>query len=400
MLIKPNARRVLFLLTAVNYLNYIDRYILAAVLASIKLDLQLSDLEAGALATAFMLPYMLTSPLFGYLGDRFPRPRILAFGATLWSLASVATGFSQRLGTLISSRFFLGFGESAFTVTSVPFISEHFQKNNQGRALAIFSTALPVGAALGYVLGGWLGQLVGWRGAFYVVGAPGLMLAAFVYFLKDPRGRKLTRDLPFRRNFFGLFKSRSYAFTVLGYCAYTFVVGGVAHWVPTYMQRMFKVDQMHANLIFGGIAVVTGLTGTLSGGYFSDWWNKRRQGAHMHTSSYSMLLSVPFFILCLLSDNLVEFSIYLSLLQFFFFLSTSPVSVAILEAAPAHLKTSAMAMAIFACHILGDAISSPLIGYLSDATGSLRFGMLACAPVILLSGMLWLLAARHNRRDA
>lgn len=385
---------VLVLLTSVNYLNYIDRYILAALLVSIKADLGLSDFQAGLLATAFMIPYMFTSPIFGWLGDTRDRSKILSMGAAVWSLASLATGFAKNLSVMMMARFTLGLGESAFTVTSIPFISEHFTKEKQGRTLAIFSTALPVGAALGYVLGGWLGHAVGWRSAFFIVGFPGLILAYFIWKLPDPRQMASNSHYDFKKTFTGLFRSQNYFLTVLGYCAYSFVVGGVAHWIPTYLQRAYEVDQMKANLLFGGVAVGCGLIGTMSGGFLGDLMNRKKGGGHLRVSSYSMFLSVPFFILCMQASNLTEFTFYLSFAQFLFFISTSPINAAIIEAAPAHLRTSATALAVFACHILGDAISAPLIGYVSDQTSSLKTGILICTPVILVSAGMWAAASR------
>ena len=132
------SRKVLILLTAINYLNYIDRFILSAVLVSIKADLGLSDFQAGLLATAFMVPYMLTAPLFGWLGDTQNRARILALGAALWSFATFWTGLAKSFHVMLGTRFLLGLGESAFTTTSVPFLSDYFPLEKRGKILAIF----------------------------------------------------------------------------------------------------------------------------------------------------------------------------------------------------------------------------------------------------------------------
>jgi MFS family permease len=393
------SHKALGLLTAINYFNYIDRYILAAVLVSIKADLSLSDFQAGALATAFMIPYMFTSPLFGWLGDTKDRSKILSIGAGIWSVASLLTGQAGSFFTMIFARFCLGIGESAFTVISVPYISDYFsgkEEQKRGRVLSIFSTALPVGSALGYVLGGYFAEMFGWRGAFYAVGFPGLILAALVWRLPDPRPRAEKKSgagansTAFEwRKVVRLFKSPTYSYAVFGYCAYSFVVGGVAYWIPAYLQRDFHVTQMKANLLFGGIAVGSGLLGTILGGYWGDSLNKKRAQGHLRISSYSMFLALPFYVASVIATTLPLFCIMIGLAQFCFFISTSPINVAVIEAAPAKLKTSAMAMCIFAIHILGDAISAMLIGFVSDQTHSLRTGLLMCSPVILLSAFLW-----------
>jgi predicted MFS family arabinose efflux permease len=392
------AKKVLILLTAINYLNYIDRFILSAVLVSIKADLGLSDLQAGLLATAFMLPYMLTAPLFGWLGDTQNRSRILSIGAALWSFATFWTGLVKSFNIMLVSRFLLGLGESAFTTTSVPYLSDYFPAEKRGKVLAIFSSALPVGAALGYVLGGVLGSTVGWRMAFFIVGIPGFILAALIWRMKDPRGSQNEKKFSFKEAISVLKKSRPYVWAVLGYCAYTFVIGGVAHWIPSYLQRMFGMTELSANTMFGGIAVGSGLVGTLAGGWIGDYLNRKTPGGHLRISSWSMLLALPCFYICLNTDDLNIFILTLVFTQFFFFLSTSPINVALIESIPEKFGNTAMAMAIFFCHILGDAISSPLIGYYSDMTGSLRRGVLICTPFILLAAGFWWLGYKAKQK--
>ena len=386
---QPGARKALILLTLINYFNYIDRFILAAVLASIKKDLGLSDFQAGLLATAFMIPYMFTAPLFGWLGDTRNRAKILSFGAALWSLSTFFTGFAKNFQVLMSSRFFLGIGESAFTTTAIPFLSDFFAPQKRGRILAIFSSALPVGAALGYILGGVLGSTVGWRMAFFIVGVPGLLMAIILWRFHEPIPGRHRPDYLAGEVMRVLSRSKPFVLAVLGYCAYTFVVGGVAHWIPTYIQRSFGITEMRANVLFGGIAVGSGLIGTLAGGYLGDFMDRKRSGGHLRISSYSMLMAVPFFWWCLQATELNTFMVNLALTQFFFFLSTSPINVALIESVPGNFRTSAMAISIFASHLLGDAISSPLIGKYSDMTGSLKAGILLCTPVILLSWVFW-----------
>jgi len=395
----PQAKKALSILTAVNYLNYIDRFILSAVLLSIKVDLNLSDFQAGLLATAFMVAYMFTSPLFGWLGDTKKRTWLLAGGALLWSLASLMTGWAGTFVLLALSRFILGFGESAFTTIATPYISDFYPSTRRGRALAIFSSGLPVGAALGFVMGGLLGQYFGWRNAFFIVGFPGIILSALILTLPEPKTKTTLLDFNYTKILKEISRIPPYFWTTLGYCAYTFVVGGVAHWVPTYLQRTYALDQMKANTLFGGIAVGSGLIGTLLGGYLGDKWSAQSgKGGHLKLSALSMALSLPFFIGTLYAPNIGALIFFLSLTQLFFFLSTSPVTVSIIESVPAKAQTTAVAITIFLCHILGDAISSPLIGLISDNTGSLKLGMSICIPMIFVSSFCWYLGMKSHRK--
>jgi len=393
----PQAKKALSILTAVNYLNYIDRFILSAVLLSIKVDLNLSDFQAGLLATAFMIAYMFTSPLFGWLGDTKKRTWLLAGGALLWSIASLMTGLAGTFAILMLSRFILGFGESAFTTIASPYISDFYPSNKRGGAIAIFSSGLPVGAALGFVMGGLLGQWVGWRHAFMIVGFPGILLAALILTLPDPKSKSLSTDFNYKQMLKEILAIRPYLWTTLGYCAYTFVVGGVAHWVPTYLQRTYQLDQMKANTLFGGIAVVSGLIGTLLGGYIGDKWSSQKgPGGHLKLSAISMALSLPFYIGTLNAPSVEWLVFFLAMTQLLFFLSTSPITVSLIESVPKKAQTTALAISIFLCHILGDAISSPLIGLISDKTGSLRAGMALCLPFIFISAVFWLMGMKSQ----
>lgn len=395
----PQAKKALSILTAVNYLNYIDRFILSAVLLSIKMDLNLSDFQAGLLATAFMVAYMFTSPLFGWLGDTKKRTWLLAGGTLLWSIASLMTGWAGSFMLIALSRFILGFGESAFTTIATPYISDFYPSSRRGRALAIFSSGLPVGAALGFVLGGLLGQWVGWRHAFLIVGFPGIFLAALILTLPDPKNKNSLLEFNYKKILKELSKIRPYLWTTFGYCAYTFVVGGVAHWVPSYLQRTYLIDQMKANTLFGGIAVGSGLIGTLLGGYLGDKWSAQKgKGGHLKLSSLSMALSLPFFIGTLYAPNISWLIFFLAFTQLFFFLSTSPIMVSVIESVPANAQTTAVAITIFLCHILGDAISSPLIGLISDQTGSLQAGMSICIPMIFVSSLFWFLGMKSQQK--
>lgn len=390
----PKALRVLILLTALNYLNLIDRYILAAVLSSIKIDLQLSDFQAGLLATAFIIPYMVTAPLFGWLGDTKDRSKILALGAGLWSLATCLTGFSKTFGLMFSARFLLGIGESAFSTTSAAFLSNFFTPEKRGRMLAILGSGVPVGAALGYVLGGILSSKVGWQNAFYIVGFPGLVLAFFVWFLGDTRHSSQIEQFKLKEVLKTLFSNKAYVFAVAGSCAYSFVVGGIAHWMPTYLQRSFELTQLKANTIFGGIAVGAGLAGTLLGGWIGDYLQKKSGGGQLKVCAFAMGSALPFLWLSLQTSDLKQFIIFLVIAQILFFLSTSPINVAILQLTPKKNQTSAIALYIFFSYLLGGAISPPLIGRYSDMTGSLQSGLMISTPVLFVSFLLWFLGSR------
>src|SRR3989454_4032984 len=176
----------LAVVTVLNFLNYIDRYILAAVLPRVQSELALTDFHAGLLAPAFLVVYFITSPVFGALGDRISRTRLMAIGVGAWSLATAATGMMRSFVQLLIARSFVGIGEAAYATISPALLSDYFPRAQRGRAFAVFYVAIPVGAAAGYLLGGTLERAFGWRAAFYAVGWPGIELALLALRVPDP----------------------------------------------------------------------------------------------------------------------------------------------------------------------------------------------------------------------
>src|SRR5215470_2377620 len=174
------------IVTLLNLLNYIDRYILAAVLPRMQSELHLTNSQAGLLATAFLVAYFLTSPVFGVLGDRLSRTRLMSVGVIAWSIATAATGVMRNFTQLLMARSSVGVGEAAYATISPALLSDYFPRDQRGRAFSMFYAAIPVGAAAGYLLGGLIEAALGWRAAFYVVGLPGIGAALLALTAPDP----------------------------------------------------------------------------------------------------------------------------------------------------------------------------------------------------------------------
>jgi glycerophosphoryl diester phosphodiesterase/MFS family permease len=382
----------LVFLTLINLFNYLDRYILAALLPAIKRETGFSDTKLGFLATAFMIMYFLISPLFGWLGDHRARTKVMAVGVAIWSVATALSGLGVSYAALLLARLGVGVGEAGYATISPAVLSDLFPKEKRGKIFAIFFMAIPVGSALGYLLGGLLESKFGWRHAFLFAGLPGLLLAIGLFFLPDPpRGRFDTENIEkfsLARAYAVLGGNMAYVFTVLGYCAYTFVLGGIAVWVPSYMERYLFVTAAKGNILFGGITVTAGFAGTILGGSWADAWEKKSADAYLKLSALSMLLALPVYVLVLHTTNFNFFCCFLFVLEFLFFLSTSPVNAQIVNCVPVAVRATASAVAIFSIHLLGDAISPSLVGAISDRS-SLQVGMSIFSFFILLSAALW-----------
>ena len=390
----------LAVVTLLNFLNYIDRYILAAVLPRMQTELQLTNTEAGLLATAFLVAYFITSPIFGVLGDRLSRTRLMAVGVSAWSLATAATGMMRNFGQLMVARSFVGIGEAAYATISPALLSDYFPRLQRGRAFAVFYVAIPVGAAVGYLLGGLIEPALGWRASFYVVGLPGVLMALLALTIQDPpRGvmdeNASVTSQPLAATLRGFLRNFAYTGTVLGYAAYTFALGGLAFWMPSYLEQVRGVDLSRANFIVGGVTVLAGLGGTFIGGYLGDFWSARIKHGHLWVCGLSSAVAIIPTWLALTVPSAPMYIVWLFVAELLLFLSTGPVNVVIVNVVPVGGRAMAMAVSIFAIHLLGDAISPPIIGVLADITGLAR-AVLIVPVTVALSSVLWIVTAMRT----
>jgi len=381
---------ILGLLSGLNLVNYLDRYLVAAVGPSLQVELGLSDFQFGLVASsAFMVGYLATSPFFGVLGDRRPRRALIALGVGTWSVFTTASGLASSFYSMLAARLFVGVGEASYGTLAPTIIDDLAQPKVKSRWLGVFYVAIPVGSALGYVLGGQLEHAFGWRSAFFIAGGPGLLLAMLVLLIREPpRTPRATSESTPRMAFSKLLEIPVYRSAVLGYVAQTFALGGFAVWAPKYLTTQFGMELKTADFWFGVILVVTGLLATFVGADLGD----RLPGADrvrisLRLCALTSLLGVPFAVLCLSAGSPVGFFVGIACAEFAIFLSTSPINLVILQSVPEHLRATAMAVSILAIHLLGDVISPPLIGVISERS-SLRLAMFIL-PVALAMAVLF-----------
>ena len=405
----------LAVLTLINLLNYLDRYVISSLVESLKKsELKLSDTQLGSLMTGFVLVYMLTSPIFGTLGDRRGRPRLLAMGVGIWSAATALGGFARSFAGLFAARSAVGVGEAAYGTIAPALLADSFPKEKRGRVFAVFFAAIPIGSAAGYVLGGLMDQRFGWRAAFFVAGLPGLALALLCLGLKDPpRGahdrepgessRPHPGPLPggegVGKSYLRLLRNREYRLTVLGYAAYTFALGGLAFWAPAFLERVRGMSKADATVQFGAIVVVTGFVGTFAGGWAGDFFQKRSESAYLRVSGWATLAAAPAALVAFTSTSRPVYLSAIVVTELLLFASTGPINSVIVNVVAPTERATAVALSILGIHLLGDVPSPPLIGALSDAT-SLGRAFLILPAVIALAGAIWLYAARRKAAGA
>ena len=400
--------RALVVLTLINMFNYIDRYVVPPLFESLRKEPAMghpSDARLGSLMTAFLVVYMLISPLFGTLGDRMSRMRLIAFGVALWSLATAMGGLAGSFVGLFVARAAVGVGEAAYGTISPAVLADYYAPETRGRILSIFYCAIPVGSALGYVLGGTVDSHFGWRAAFFVAGIPGLLLALLAFTVVDPpRGAwEDTRAKPdatqsklsFALHAYGaLARNPIYVLTCAGYAAYTFALGGIAVWLPSFLERVRGVPHAQASSLPGAILVVTGLVGTFAGGWLGDRLLQRNRQAYLWVSGIATLAATPIVLLVFTAPSPPVFWSATVAAEILLFASTGPINAVTVSVVSPTMRATAMAAQIFFIHIMGDVPSPPLIGAISDAS-SLGTVVLVVPVAVLVSGAIWIYAARR-----
>ncbi len=392
-----SARAGLVVLTLINLFNYLDRWIVAALAESMKhSELRLSDAQLGSLMTGFLIVYMLAAPLFGALGDTRSRTRLLSVGVGLWSIATALAGLARNYAGLFAARAAVGIGEAAYGTISPALLADYYPRERRGRVFAVFFAAIPVGSALGYIVGGLADRYFGWRQAFFIAGVPGLILAALALRVYDPpRGNQDPEAaVPpvVRRAYATLLRNRPYLLTVLGYAAYTFAIGALAFWTPTFLERTRGIPKAHATVQFGAIVVVTGFVGTYLGGWLGDRLLRVSRQAYLWLSGVATLLAAPLTFVALAAPQPAVYWPAIVAAELCLFASTGPVNSAIVNVVSPHMRATAVALSIFTIHILGDVPSPSLVGLISDAR-SLGQAMLIIPAAVLGGGLIWTYAA-------
>jgi MFS transporter, Spinster family, sphingosine-1-phosphate transporter len=211
----------LFLLTTLNLFNFIDRYVLPGVQPLVQKQFSVSDAAMGALTSAFFLTYMIAAPLTGWLGDRLPRKPLIVAGALVWSLATLLTAVVHSYESLLIRHAVVGIGEATFTIFAPALLADYYSEADRNRVLSIFYLSIPVGAALGYMIGGALGSRYGWQAPFFVAALPGVLIAAaFAFFVREPQRGSADRLVSSveRSTVTGLFRNGGYWTATLGMC--------------------------------------------------------------------------------------------------------------------------------------------------------------------------------------
>jgi MFS family permease len=430
-------------LSLVNFLNYIDRQVLPAVAPVMLQDpaLKLTDAELGYMEAALLLSFTILAPIFGRLGDRHPRAKLMATAAVLWSIATAMTGLVESLPflpgavrlhvpvvnvtlalsglalALCAVRACVGVGESAYSTITPSLIADYFPPHRRATALGVFQAAIPMGFALGFVIGGVLAHFFGWRVAFMIVGVPGLLTAVLVWRLREPR--RGATDEPQRtreddacdesalaemveapaevsralagegsnestlKTVARILGTRDWLISTAGYTALTAALGAFATWATVVLVRDKGMNETSAAVTLGIVTLLAGATGTFGGGWIADRFAAKRHNAYFLVCAVGTLLGVfpTFFVLA--ADSPFVFLPCTFLAVTLLFVSNAPFHAILLESVPVGVRAMAVALNIVIIHAFGDAISRALVGVLSDSLKKGNFAALSALAATL-----------------
>lgn len=406
-------------LCVINLLNYVDRYILAGVMGAVQKTFTLNDTQGGQLATIFMLVYMCASPLGGFLGDRMPRRILIGISVLVWSAATIGSGLAMSFGMLLVARAVTGIGEAGYGTVAPSVISDLFTKERRSRMLSFFYVTMPLGAAVGFAVGGLMGEQ--WHWAFFAGGVPGLVLGVLAFFLPEPKrgGMDIVEvvdvvdggvappapgapaplvAVSFRDGMRALRSNARYWYVVAGLTLMTFSIGGLSIWMPKYLSAERGFSTGEAGLALGATTVIGGLVGTLAGGFFGEWLERRRAGGSILLSAIGLLAAAPFMVGAVLLEQKPALLACLLLAQVCIFLNNGPLNAAIVNVVSPGLRGFAFGISMLVLHLFGDAASPTIIGWISDQS-SLGFAILVNAVPVAVGGLILLPALKLFRLE-
>ncbi len=430
------ARFAFTVLFMINVLNYADRYVLSAVLPAIKLAFHMSDFEGGLLISSFLVVYAIAALPLGVWGDRGIRKNIITLCVGLWSIATGLAGMAQSLVELFIFRSVLGIGEAGYAPASLSLLGDFFPKSKRGRILSYWSIGTLVGAAIGVSLGGFVADRLGWRWAFYLVGIPGMIVALLAWKMKEPaRGVFDSEDSDdngiiansesqeivlaqsesthaeaiaeshgtagkgFWTTARQLLHIPTYWVLICALIFSFFTIGGTSFWLTTYLTRAFSLTLTAAGSISGLVLVISGIAGTLIGGWLADFLQKRFPEGRMFTSALGFLLGAPLVLLALLIHTLPMFIAVFIIAAISLNFCTGPLNAVIQDVIAPNMRATAVGLSLLLAHLLGDAAAPTIIGFISDRS-SLGTALITTAPTFLfLAGLVCLIGLRTVKRD-
>ena len=396
---------VLALLIAVGVVGWVDRNVFAALLQAIKIELSLSDTQLGLLGgVAFGVFYATIGLPVAWLADRYERRTLIAVSLGLWSLMTALCGAASSFASLFLFRIGVGIGEAGGSPPSQSLLSDYVPPERRARALGVFYLYIPCGFMVGYLTGGWLSDLVGWRLTFAIVGLPGILLAALLRMTlrEPPRGcadaRKDPGSTPSLAATIRFFLGNP-ALRQLPLAGAIHGIGmfAAALWLPAYFMRTFEVSSTTAGWWMTIAYGCGGTLGVLSGGAVTDFLVNRTNDARWYTwsAACAVLATLPCTFVLYLTQRPVVAVTALVLSTFFGHTFLGPVAALLQNLAGARRRATAAAFYLFLVNLVSMGLGPVAAGAASDYLGALYGNDALRYSLLAIVGITTLLAAPH-----
>ncbi len=436
------ANYVFWVMFSINFLNYLDRNVLAGAATVVAHELGFGVAGIGYISSAFLVVYTLSTVPLGIWADRAKRKNVVAICIAIWSVATALTALATNFATLFLSRMVLGIGEAGYFPAGTALMSDYFNREKRSRIMSWWSCGQLVGILFGFAIGGEVaGIFVGsWRLAFIFTGIPGLILAFLAWKLREPRRNQADEEaFALKSNEVGtlenveevphvvvprnvlsqfgtLLRIKTLVVLIVMQIFAFFVLGVNLVYLPTYLQQKdtFGFSSATAGIFSGAVIVVAGMAGTILGGYMADWLNRRHQGARVLVCGIGFLLSAPAFAVAVTSDSLLVFTLFFIITTLLLTVYSGPSTAATQDVVPSMLRASSVAVSLLIAHLLGDAFAPSLVGYLAgsfDPTHGAHFTnyvaghdlstalLITCTPALVIAGLVGIFGAGWMKSD-
>ncbi|KFK28236.1 hypothetical protein AALP_AA8G490100 [Arabis alpina] len=441
--------RFVAILCIVNLINYVDRGVIASngVNGSartcdakgicskgtgIQGEFNLSNFEDGLLSSAFMAGLLVASPIFAGLSKSYNPFKIISFGLAVWTVAATGCGFSYKFWMIAVCRMLVGVGEASFISLAAPYIDDSAPAARKNLWLGLFYMCIPAGVALGYVFGGYVGDHIGWRWAFFIEAIAMLFFVVLTFCIKPPQLKGFAdKDLKkpstssdtvaptdaetsqiktvtlkskskknplvvFGKDLKALFSEKVFIVNVLGYITYNFVIGAYSYWGPKAGFGIYKMK--NADMIFGGLTIICGIIGTLGGSYVLDRINSTLTNTFKLLAA-STLFGAAFCFAAFCMKNMYAFIGLFAIGEILIFAPQAPVNFVCLHCVRPNLRPLSMACSTVLIHVLGDVPSSPLYGKMQDRLKNWRTSTLIITSILFIAAIIWSIGIFMNSVD-
>jgi MFS family permease len=383
------------LLTLVNLFNYLDRQVVYGMTPALQAAFHLSGREVGYLAAANLVVFAVASLVSGPIADRVGPRKVIFAGILVWALATIGSALSQSFEMLLICRAFVGVGEGAYGPSANALLCADAPPEKRGRAMGIYNVGMALGGTLGLCLGALLEPRIGWRNVFWIAGAPSMLLALTSAFVAAPPRLELPTKLPA----WGYLLKPTYLLALAGGITATFGASALIFWT-----RELVIEVRHLSVVVGSVymlfvGLVCGVGGVVVGGMVGDKLSKRSAGGHAFTIGISMLLAVPVGTVALYTVPEVPFMIITAVAAFLLSVYNGPSAAVVDELGPPQFAATLQAVFLFGIHVLGNASAPSIIGELKDRSGSLPLALMAAVAAFGVSGVLFVIVARRQRRS-